>query len=286
MTDLAEEGLYTDAVVFAKSSPYQRIVLTQSRHHFQLFLNGNLQFSSADEYRYHESLVHPAFGLRPNARKVLVLGGGDGLAAREILKHESVERIVLVDLDPMMTRLARENPALVDLNRGSLRSPKVRIVNADAFIWLGEEQDLFDAAFVDFPDPHNFSLGKLYTTRFYHLLRRRLDPEAIVAIQSTSPLMARRSYWCIVRTLEAAGFNALPYHALVPSFGEWGFVLASPRPIAPPKTILPGLRFLDPPTLAALFVLGPDMAPVDVEINRLDNQTLVRTYEDEWREWN
>jgi spermidine synthase len=286
MTDLAEEGLYTDAVVFAKSSPYQRIVLTQSRHHFQLFLNGNLQFSSADEYRYHESLVHPAFGLRPNARKVLVLGGGDGLAAREILKHESVERIVLVDLDPVMTRLARENPALVDLNRGSLRSPKVRIVNADAFIWLGEEQDLFDAAFVDFPDPHNFSLGKLYTTRFYHLLRRRLDPEAIVAIQSTSPLMARRSYWCIVRTLEAAGFNALPYHALVPSFGEWGFVLASPRPIAPPKTILPGLRFLDPPTLAALFVLGPDMAPVDVEINRLDNQTLVRTYEDEWREWN
>ena len=287
MTDLAEEGLYADPVVLAKSTPYQRIVLTRHREQFQLFLNGQLQFSSVDEYRYHEALVHPAFALRPGARRVLVLGGGDGLAVREILRHPSVAEIVLVDLDPEMTRLAVQNPLLRDLNRSSLLEPRVRVVNEDALIWLGREgSGLFDVAFVDFPDPHNFSLGKLYTTRFYGLLRARLDPEGVVAVQSTSPLMARRSFWCINRTLEAAGFRVRPYHALVPSFGEWGFALAALRPFDVPTVPPPGLRYLDGPTLASLFVLGPDMAPVDAEVNRLNNQALVRYYEEEWRRWN
>jgi spermidine synthase len=286
LTDLAEEGLYADPVVFARSTPYQRIVLTRGGSQFQLFLNGNLQFSSADEYRYHEALVHPALALRPQARRALVLGGGDGLAAREILKHAAVREIVLVDLDPEMTRLAAENPLLRGLNGASLLSSRVRVVNQDALIWLGVGRDLFDAAFVDFPDPHNFSLGKLYTKHFYERLRRRLDPEGVVAVQSTSPLMARRSFWCINRTLEAAGFRVRPYHALVPSFGEWGFALAALRPFEPPADVLPGLRSLDRSSLQSLFVLGPDMAPVETEVNRLNNQALVRYYEEEWRRWN
>jgi spermidine synthase len=288
MTDLSEEGLYADTVVYARTTPYQRIVITRTAsEQFQLFLNGNLQFSSVDEYRYHEALVHPAMAANPRARRVLVLGGGDGLAVREILKHEGVAEIVLVDLDPEMTRLAVENPLLSALNQGSLRNPKVRVVNEDAFVWLVQPPlDLFDVAFVDFPDPHNFSLGKLYTRHFYARLRARLDPAGVAAVQSTSPLMARKSYWCINRTMEAAGFHVQPYHALVPSFGEWGFALASSSPIARPSAVPAGLRYLDAPTLASLFVLGPDMAEVETEVNRLDNQALVRYYEAEWREWN
>src|SRR5688500_11267856 len=229
MTELSEEGLYADTVVFARTSSYQRIVITRTTHgQFQLFLNGNLQFASVDEYRYHEALVHPAFALAPNARRVLVLGGGDGLAVREILKHPSVTEVVLVDLDPEMTRLATENPLLAGLNKGSLGDPRVRVVNEDAFVWLVQPPaDLFDVAIVDFPDPHNFSLGKLYTRNFYARLKARLDPAGVVAVQSTSPLMARQSFWCITRTMEAAGFHVRPYHALVPSFGEWGFALAT-----------------------------------------------------------
>jgi spermidine synthase len=289
LTDLAEEGMYTDPVVLARTTPYQRIVITRAHHSFQLFLNGNLQFSSVDEYRYHEALVHPAMALHPNARRVLVLGGGDGLAVREILRYPSVQEIVLVDLDPEMTKLAVENPMLVELNRGSLRSPKVHVINQDALVWLSEarSQGLFDVAYVDFPDPHNYSLGKLYTTRFYSLLRRHLDPETgVAAVQTTSPLLARRSFWCINRTLRAAGFEVRPYHALVPSFGEWGYALAALRPFDPPRTVLPGLRYLDATTLASLFVLGPDMAPVDAEVNRLNNQALVRYYEQDLQRWN
>jgi spermidine synthase len=287
LTDLAEEGLYADTVVLARSTPYQRIVMTRHRDHFQLFLNGQLQFSSADEYRYHEALVHPALVLAGEPRRVLVLGGGDGLAAREILRHPSVSEVVLVDLDPAVTRLAAENPLLRDLNRASLLDPRVHVVNEDAMAWLGRPGGgLFDAAIVDFPDPHNFSLGKLYTRHFYTMLRGHLDPAGVVAVQSTSPLMARRSYWCINRTLEAAGFHVRPYHALVPSFGEWGYALAALRPFEPPTKVPPGLRYLDEQTLASLFVLGPDMGPVETEINRLNNQALVHYYEEEWRAWN
>lgn len=287
LTDLAEEGVYADSVIYARSTPYQRIVMTRSKASFQLFLNGQLQFSSADEYRYHEALVHPALALVGSPHRVLILGGGDGLAAREVLKHPSVSEIVLVDLDPEMTRLAASNPLLRTLNQDSLVDPRVHVVNEDAFAWLQRGgAGLFDAAFVDFPDPHNYSIGKLYSRHFYALLRGRMDPRGIVAVQSTSPLMARRSYWCINRTMEAAGFVVHPYHALVPSFGEWGFALASSQPFEPPRSTGLALRYLDDATLRSLFVIGPDMAEVATDVNRLDNQALVRYYEEEWQAWN
>lgn len=176
LTAIAEENQYADEVIVAKTTPYQRIIVTRNRAGFQLFLNGHLQFSSVDEYRYHEALVHPAFAAARRARRVLVLGGGDGLAVREILRHPEVESVTLVDLDPGMTALGRSHPLFVALNGGSLASPKVRVVNEDAMVWIAEGTDLFDVVIVDFPDPNSYAVGKLYTSRFYSLLARRLDP--------------------------------------------------------------------------------------------------------------
>jgi spermidine synthase len=171
------------------------------------------------------------------------------------------------------------------LNRHAFLDRRLQVINEDAMIWLGHTHDLYDAAIVDFPDPNSFALGKLYTTRFYHLLRNHLTPDAAIAVQCTSPLFARRSYWCIIRTIEAAGFVVRPYQATVPSFGVWGFALARLQPFAIPDRVLLPLRFLDQKTLATMFVLPPDMAPLPVEINRLDNQMLVRYYEEEWKKW-
>ena len=285
LTALAEEQLFADDVVYAKTTPYQRIVVTKGRAGFQLFLNGNLQFSSTDEYRYHEALVHPAMAVAGQPRRVLVLGGGDGLALREILRHPSVEQITLVDLDPDMTLLSRRFLPLADLNMHSFDDPRVHVINRDAMIWLEEATDVFDAAIVDFPDPNTFALGKLYTSRFYRLLKARLTPTAAVSIQCTSPLFARASYWCIVRTIESAGFHVRPYQTSVPSFGIWGFALASMNEFEIPKHVLAGLRFLDDNSIGSMFVIPADMSPVDVEINRLDNQVLVRYYESEWRHY-
>ncbi len=285
LVSFAEGRLYPDAVVHARSTPYQRIVLTRSQGDVRLYLNGHLQFSSFDEYRYHETLVHPALGATPSPRRALVLGGGDGLAVREILRDPRVEAVTLVDLDPAMTELFRDHDALADLNGRALRDPRVRIENADAYVWLEEGEGEYDFVVVDFPDPSNYSVGKLYTKAFYRSLERRLAPGGAVAIQSTSPLFARRSFWCIVETVRAAGFEATPYHAYVPSFGEWGFVVATREAFRLAPERLPGqLRFLDRPTLEALFRFPADMAPVEVEVNRLDNQILVRYYESEWRE--
>jgi spermidine synthase len=284
LTSLAEDEMFADEIVYAKDTPYQRIVITRGRAGFQLFLNGNLQFSSTDEYRYHEALVHPAMLLSNNPRRVLVLGGGDGLALREILKYPSVEHITLVDLDPDMTHLSSRFPLLAELNQHSFENPRVQVINQDALIWLEHTTDQpYDGAIVDFPDPNSFALGKLYTTRFYRLLRNRLTPTAGVSVQSTSPMFARNSYWCIVRTLEAAGFVVKPYYTAVPSFGLWGFALARSSPFEIPRHPMPGLKFLDDQTLAAMFTLSKDIEPVPVEINRLDNQALVRYYEGEWK---
>ncbi len=283
LTRLAEDQIYGDQIVHAESSRGQRIVLTRWRDDLRLYLNGNLQFSSLDEYRYHEALVHPALASFPEARRALVLGGGDGLALREILKYPNIESVTLVDLDPAITRLFADAPALRALNADALNSPKVKVVNADAFVWLEHSREHFDVAVVDFPDPSNHSLGKLYTTSFYALLKRRLSARGLAVIQSTSPLYARRSFWCVVATLEAAGFEATPFHALVPSFGEWGFIVASNAPWAPPAKYPEGLRFLTPELHPALFRFPKDMERVPAEVNRLNNQALVQYFEGEWR---
>lgn len=282
ITTLAEDRFYQDRIVFSESSPYQRIVVTRGGAGHRLFLNGNLQFAERDEYRYHEALVHPAMAAQGAAKKVAVLGGGDGMAVREILKYPSVESITLVELDPNMTRLFSEHETLAALNGGALKSAKVHVVNTDAFQWLQQAGDMFDVIVVDFPDPTNFAIGKLYTNSFYALLDKRLAASGYAVIQTTSPLVARKSFWTVVATVESAGLRAAPYHAHVPSFGEWGFIIASRRPYRLPEALPEGLRFLAAPALPQLFEFPRDMARVPAEVNRLSNQTLVTTYEQEW----
>ncbi|HYJ90285.1 MAG TPA: polyamine aminopropyltransferase [Pyrinomonadaceae bacterium] len=289
LTSMAEDALFMDNIIFARSSPYQRIVVTKGKTGYALFLNGNLQFNSFDEYRYHEALVHPAFAAyQGTPKRVLVLGGGDGLALREVEKYSSVEFIQIVDLDPEMTRISYSVPALGELNHHSFDDPRVHLTNADAFLWLDSIQtEPFDIAIVDFPDPNNFALGKLYTTRFYNLLKSKLKPDSAIVIQTTSPLVARTSFWCIVKTLEAVGFTVRPYQTTVPSFGIWGYALAKlapfDQPVRPPSGI--ELHFLNDNSFASMFEFSSDTSrpDEDIEINRLDNQALVRYYEAEWR---
>jgi spermidine synthase len=278
----AEDRFYADNIIVAESSAYQRVVVTHGRSGVRLFLNGNLQFHSRDEYRYHEALVHPAMAAHGAPKRVLVLGGGDGMAVREVLKYPSVQEVTLVELDPHMTRLFSQDSRLRALNNDALHSPKLRIVNQDAFAWLEQNPGSFDVIVVDFPDPSNFSIGKLYTTSFYQLLDQHLSASGYAVVQTTSPLVARKSFWTVAATIEAAGLSTTPYHAHVPSFGEWGFILASRRPYRLPTAVPEGLRFLSVDGLPALFHFPPDMARVEMPPNRLSNQGLVQTFEAEW----
>ena len=286
-TTWAEDSMYSDPVVYTQTSPYQRLLVTRGRSGFNLFLNGNLQFASADEYRYHEALVHPPMmAADAPPRRVLILGGGDGLALREVLAHPSVEHVTLVDLDPAMTGLARRFPPLAELSRHSFEDRRVRVVNDDAMVWLEDNAELWDVMIVDFPDPNTYALAKLYTKLFYTRAASRLAPGGAISVQATSPLFARRSYWCVIETMRAAGLAVRPYQIAVPSFGVWGYALAKHAAFEPPRRVPNvALRFLNEAALASMFQMPADMTAVPVEVNQLDNQVLVRYYEREWRRW-
>lgn len=278
---MSEEQTYPDKVVFSKSSPYQRIVLTRNRNNIKLYLNGNLQFSSTDEYRYHESLVHPAMQSIANPQNVLLLGGGDGLAVREVLKYPSVQNITLVDLDGEVTKMFSTMPMLTALNDSSLLSPKVKVLNLDAFEWLKNNTVQYDCIIIDFPDPTNYSVGKLYTTSFYNLLHKTLSAKGVAVVQCTSPLAAPKTFWCINNTILSCNFKTAPYHAYVPSFGEWGYIILNRQGYTIP-TIKGNYKYLTADVLPPMFSFPPDMDKRPAEINRLNNQILVQYFDDEW----
>lgn len=287
MTTVAEEVMLGNSIVYSKQTPFQRILVTKNARGFQLHLNGHLQFNSADEYRYHEALVHPVMSSLEQPTKILVLGGGDGLAVREILKYSGVEAVTLVDIDPGMTDLATHFPAIAELNQNALSDPRVTVINTDAFMWVSKSTEVYDAVVIDFPDPTSYSVGKLYTTRFFTLLRQRLTPNAWLGIQCTSPLVAPQSYWCILNSLQASGFDVVPYCTSVPTFGIWGFALAAPSiqvPFQVPELKIPAeqLRYLNAATMESMFTLPADIQPRETELNQLNNQILVRYYDREW----
>ena len=282
---LAESFHYPDKVIYTKSSVYQRIVLTSNGRDLRLFLNGNLQFSSRDEYRYHEALVHIGLAALNQPKKVLVLGGGDGLAVREILKYNSIQKIILVDLDPAITKLFIQQNTLAKLNQNSLKSPKIQLITEDAFIWLQKNKtQKFDFIIVDFPDPSNYALGKLYTNKFYTSLKAVLEPSGFLVIQSTSPYYAKKSFWCIVKTLNSVGLTTAPYHAYIPSFGEWGYIIAGFKLFNLAQKYPNNLKFINNKTAHNLFDFPADMKfeMNNLQINKLNNQALVHYFEEEW----
>ena len=284
----AEERLYRAQVVLAEQTPYQRIALMQRAQAVRLYLNGRLQFSSRDEYRYHEALVHPALAAVERPRRVLVLGGGDGLAVREILRHPSIEAVTLIDIDQRMTELFKSNVKLAVLNQGSLADPRVTVVNADAWRWLestpaSPEGARFDAVVMDLPDPSNFAIGRLYSAPFFRLVERHLKPGGLIVSQATSPDTVREAFWCIVTTLESTGLTVTPYHMFLPSFGGWGFVIATRGNYRTPDVLPTSLKFLTPAVLRTLFTFSPDIDRLPVEPNRLDKQSLVGYYDRGWR---
>ena len=284
---LLEQRLYHDQVIFSRQTPYQQITLTQWHQDIRLFLNGGLQFSSLDEYRYHEALVHVPLAWTRNPKNVLVLGGGDGLAVRELLKYPQIEKITLVDLDPEITRMFKSQPLLRQLNQNSLNHPKVAVINQDAYKFIEQAQTFYDVILVDLPDPGHTALAKLYSLEFYHLLKKRLAYQGLLVTQSTSPFFAREAFWCIHQTLKKAGFTVKPYQLDVPSFGNWGFQLASHYPLKHPPHLLsdPSLKFLNQKTFSALFVFPADLtlpAQQQVSENSLLRPVLIRYYDKGW----
>jgi spermidine synthase len=278
----AEEERYRGKVIYAEQSAYQRIVLTEREGHIMLTLNGHPQFSTRDEHRYHEAMVHPTMALAPSRENVLILGGGDGLALREIWKWPGVKRVTMVDLDPAMTRLAANDPRFVKWNQGSMADGRLTVRNQDAWKFLEENRDLFDVIIVDLPDPTNISLSKLYSVEFYTRLARRLSAGGMISVQSgeISPIR-RRPFWCIAKSIGATGLHVRPYSVFMPSFGVYVWTLASNKPFDPARARMAvPTRFLTQESYPGMFQWDADLAEVPVEENRIDTHVLLKYFFD------
>lgn len=284
ISQFVENGLYRDNVILSMHTKYQHIVMTKHRDDLRLFIDGNVQFCSLDEYRYHEALVHMPMSRCENAEEVLILGGGDGLAVRELLKYENVN-ITLVDLDEEMVDLCRENKNITEINENSLDSPRLTVVINDAYRYLEETDKIFDVILVDLPDPNNETLNKLYTNIFYRLCGNHLTENGILTVQSTSPYYAAKAFWCIGETLESEGFSVLPYHLQVPSFGDWGFNMASRNELSKDSEITVPTKYLTSENAEAMFIFGKDEVVTDVEVNSLSKPVLIEYYSEAVKNW-
>lgn len=277
-SDRLENTLYRAPIVSRIQSTYQRIVLTRSGNDTRLYLDGDLQMSTVDEYRYHEALVHPALSSNAQRRQVLVLGAGDGMALREILKWPEVKKIVLIELDPAVVKLARQYPVLAEYNAHALDDPRVEVIFGDAFRLAPQLPNTFDVIIADFPDPDRPALAKLYSQGFYRQLLARLAPQGIFVTQASSPFFAPRVMDCIASTLRATELQVYPYTVNIPSFGPWGFVLASREPVqlSSENLTITTTRFLTQELLPELFQLPKDISIGKAKINRLTDPVIVQ----------
>jgi spermidine synthase len=285
-----EQRLYKDKIIYSTQTRYQKIVVTQWKEHYWLFINGNAQFSSFDEERYHEPLVHPAMSLSVPHERILILGGGDGLALREILKYTDVGSVTLVDLDPGMTDLGRYHPVFVKLNRDSLQDPRVTVVNQDAAAYLADCRDLYNIVFIDLPDPNSIELSRLYTLEFYQLCRRNLAKGGILVTQATSPLFSAEAFNCILRTMRAAGLSVVPFHNQIPTMGEWGWLLGVDATLIQEDALrkaVTGLsfdhvetRFLNAPAMVSMLNFGKGIFDSydEIKVNTGSHPVLVGYY--------
>ena len=281
LTSFAEKHLYFDQIIYKKQTPYQKIVITKSvvNNEHRLYIDGHIQFSSRDEYRYHESLVHPLLSIPGDKSRVLVLGGGDGLAVREILKYDDVKEIHLVDIDPEMTEISKNLHILATLNEHSLESSKLTIFNQDAFSFINKAGVLYDRVIIDMPDPHNEAINKLYSKEFYTMIRKRMSPQGILVSQSSSPFFTRQTFWCIQETLNAVFDDTLSYHVNIPSFGDWGFNMARLNAEIPKDfQFNVEAQFIDSNIMQAAMVFAKDTQKTEVPVNTIMEPRLYQLY--------
>ena len=278
ISNMVEGGLYMDRVILIEQTQYQKIVMTKHRDDVRLFIDGNCQFSTADEYRYHEALVHVPMNEVEKRENILILGGGDGLAVREVLKYPEVKKIDLVDLDSEMIRICSTNKNVTEINENSLLSDKLTILNMDAYEYLEDCQEKYDVIIVDLPDPNTEVLNKLYSNIFYRMCGGCLTDEGVLVVQSTSPYYATKAFWCINKTIEIEGFNVKPYHIEVPAFGDWGFNMASKGELTEDITFDVETKCITQDNVVALFKFGKDEIDMDVEINHLTKPVLMDYY--------
>jgi len=289
LTRFVEQKLYFDEIVFRHQSAYQRVILTKSslNQQHRLYIDGHIQFAEQDEHRYHEALVHPCMSQNAPAKRILILGGGDGMGVREVFKWEGVEKVDMIDIDPAITKVCSEVEAIAKLNERAFDDPRLTVYHMDAFTFVRDNvKEPYDRIIIDLPDPHNEVLNKLYSREFYGILKKAVREDGAIVSQCSSPFMTRKVYWCIAHSMEAAGLTVKSYQTQVPSFGVWGFHMCFPNKdkIDLSRPFPDRLKYLTPEVMSSLFVFGKDISRIDVPVNSMLEPSLYMIYNEETKQ--
>ncbi len=281
-----DEKIYKKPIVLNVQTSYQKIVMTKANDDVRLYLNRVIQFASSDEHRYHEPLIHVPLATHPTPNRVLILGGGENLASREVLKDKRVQQIDVVDIDSMMFHLAKTNAHLLKINQQAASDSRVKLIAQDAFTFLNENNSAYDVIISDLPDPSNQALARLYSKQFFLMVKKNLKPDGVFVTQSGEIYFSNTVFSCINTTLKEVFPNVRAYHSYIPSFGDWGFNMASDREITNFGNTLPSeLKYLTQKQLGDAFVFPKDISIASTGINTLDNPIILNYYLDDWKKW-
>ncbi|MEZ0346652.1 MAG: polyamine aminopropyltransferase [Infirmifilum sp.] len=251
-----------EEILFDGRTRYQRVTIAKTGSFgLVLFLDGYAQSSEYDEFIYHESLVHPAMITHPKPRNVLVVGGGEGATIREVLKHDSVERVVMVDIDQELVELAKKY--LTKWHQGAFDDPRVELVFGDGKEYIENAREKYDVVILDLTDPIKNTPGVLlYTKEFYESVKRILKPDGVMVTQATSTRYYIHAFAIIGNTIRTVFPYVGLYKVFVPTFySEWGFAMGSLNrdPLSvPPDEVKHrleklNLKYLDVETYTYLF---------------------------------
>ncbi|NRB60519.1 MAG: polyamine aminopropyltransferase [Winogradskyella sp.] len=283
-----DQKIYKRPIVLNEQTPYQKIVMTKTKGDLRLYLNRVIQFSSADEYRYHESLVHIPLLMHNDPRRVLILGGGENLASREVLKHQSIESIDVVDIDSTMFFLAKENKYLMEINENAAVNTKVNLITQDAFTYLFNNTKPYDVIIADLPDPTNQAIARLYSKQFFLMAKRNLQKDGVFVTQSGEVYFSNTVFSCINNTLESVFEHVEPYHTYIPSFGDWGFIIGKHTNNEKEinyQSLPKDLKYLNQNQIEQAFVFPTDISVKETKLNTLDNPIILNYFLDEWAKW-
>lgn len=285
-----EQNKYKDKIIYQDQSIYQKIIVTKWKNNYWLYLNENLQFSTFDEPMYHEVLIHPVMHLLNKPRKILILGGGDGCAARELLKYDTISSITLVDLDEKLTNLFSNKEDLIKINKESLLNPKITVINKDGFTFIENTDDFYDLIVIDLPDPRNIELSRLYSNEFYRMCLYRLTPKGGIITQAASPYYTPKAFKCIDKTISAAGFSTVPLHNQILTMGEWGWIIGVKEPLSK-NELISKLKTFDEKSIQTRWLNNESISLItsfgkeylinqkdSIEINKINKPILYHYY--------
>ena len=281
-----DQSVFEDKIVYEADTEFHHLVITQWKDDYWFYIDRLKNLSTLDEFLFYEAMIHPAFTLADNKKDVLLLGGENGCALREILKYDQVGKVDVVSQDTVLRQISAKLPIFTSMNNDAYKNKKVNIIHDDLLQFISQTNRKYDVVVIDLPDPVSVVTNRFYTREFYQFCRQMLQTDGVLVTQAGSPYFATEAFHIIENTMHASGFFTIPLHNQVITIGEWGWLVGTKHPIADARTKMVHAqleriqtRWLNREAITMITSFGKDATIRDsLEINTLREPLLYQYY--------